>query len=149
MHRFMLNQYYSTSLEEALLFPGPTPVLEQVLSRFVLNLRPGSRNTGCVCFTWHVSCEQNLRSHDISPNLIARTTQAILEEFLRTNERSCWWDDVLHRNGDPFAGHDGDIFTLPWDTKVCNSTFALSHAYPYYSTAKSVRYQSCKSYANW
>ncbi|KAG9119711.1 hypothetical protein FRC07_005125, partial [Ceratobasidium sp. 392] len=89
-------------LEEALLFPGPTPVLEQVLSRFVLNLRPGSRNTG----------------HDISPNLIARTTQTIMEEFLRTNERSCWWDDALHQNADPFAYHDGDLFTLPWETKL-------------------------------
>ncbi|CAE6525901.1 unnamed protein product [Rhizoctonia solani] len=89
-------------LEEALLFPGPTPVLEQVLARFVLNLRPGSRNTG----------------HDISPNLIARTTQSILDEFLRTSERSCWWDDALRRNLDPFAGHDGDIFTLPWEIKL-------------------------------
>ncbi|KAG9103656.1 hypothetical protein FRC06_009027 [Ceratobasidium sp. 370] len=85
-------------LEEALLFPGPTPVLEQVLSRFVLNLRPGSRNTG--------------------PNSIARTTQTIMEEFLRTNERSCWWDDALHQNADPFAYHDGDLFTLPWETKT-------------------------------
>ncbi|CAE6463851.1 unnamed protein product [Rhizoctonia solani] len=85
-------------LEEALLFPGPTPVLEQVLARFVLNLRPGSRNTG--------------------PNLIARTTQSLLDEFLRTNERSCWWDDVLRRNTDPFLGHDGDVFTLPWETKL-------------------------------
>ncbi|KAG9074870.1 hypothetical protein FS749_013517, partial [Ceratobasidium sp. UAMH 11750] len=85
-------------LEEALLFPGPTPVLEQVLSRFVLNLRPGSRNTG--------------------PNLIARTTQTIMEEFLRTNERSCWWDDALNRNLDPFAYYDGDLFTLPWGTKL-------------------------------
>ncbi|CAE7152644.1 unnamed protein product [Rhizoctonia solani] len=85
-------------LEEALLFPGPTPVLEQVLARFVLNLRPGSRNTG--------------------PNLIARTTQSLLDEFLRTSERSCWWDDALHRNVDPFLGHDGDVFTLPWETKL-------------------------------
>ncbi|KAH7334402.1 hypothetical protein B0J17DRAFT_673207 [Rhizoctonia solani] len=85
-------------LEEALLFPGPTPVLEQVLARFVLNLRPGSRNTG--------------------PNLIARTVQSVLDEFLRTNERSCWWDDALHRNLDPFLGHDGDVFTLPWETKL-------------------------------
>ncbi|EUC63947.1 hypothetical protein RSOL_432940 [Rhizoctonia solani AG-3 Rhs1AP] len=85
-------------LEEALLFPGPTPVLEQVLARFVLNLRPGSRNTG--------------------PNLIARTTQSLLDEFLRTSERSCWWDDVLHRNTDPFLGHEGDVFTLPWETKL-------------------------------
>ncbi|KAF8756238.1 hypothetical protein RHS01_04818 [Rhizoctonia solani] len=90
-----------TDLEEALLFPGPSPVLEQVLARFVLNLRPGSRNTG----------------HDISPNLIARTTQSLLDEFLRTSERSCWWDDSLHRNLDPFAGHEGDVFTLPWETK--------------------------------
>ncbi|KDN41457.1 hypothetical protein RSAG8_07407, partial [Rhizoctonia solani AG-8 WAC10335] len=85
-------------LEEALLFPGPTPVLEQVLARFVLNLRPGSRNT--------------------SPNLIARTTQSLLDEFLRTNERSCWWDDALCRNVDPFLGHEGDVFTLPWETKL-------------------------------
>ncbi|KAF8711937.1 hypothetical protein RHS03_01495, partial [Rhizoctonia solani] len=91
-----------TDLEEALLFPGPSPVLEQVLARFVLNLRPGSRNTG----------------HDISPNLIARTTQSLLDEFLRTSERSCWWDDSLHRNLDPFAGHEGDVFTLPWETKL-------------------------------
>jgi hypothetical protein len=53
----MLSQYCSISLEEALLFPGPTPVLEQVLARFVLNLRPGSRNTGYVCFTWRVGIE--------------------------------------------------------------------------------------------
>ncbi|KAG8681153.1 hypothetical protein FRC09_017722, partial [Ceratobasidium sp. 395] len=92
-------------LEEALLFPGPTPVLEQVLSRFVLNLRPGSRNTG----------------NDISPNLIARTTQTIMEEFLRTSERSYWWDDALHQNLDPFAQHDGDLFTLPWETKLQHS----------------------------
>ncbi|KAF8601038.1 hypothetical protein BDV93DRAFT_441371 [Ceratobasidium sp. AG-I] len=85
-------------LEEALLFPGPTPVLEQVLSRFVLNLRPGSRNTG--------------------PSSIARATQSLLEEFLRTSERSCWWDDASARNVDPFAIHEGDLFTLPWETKL-------------------------------
>ncbi|QRV83316.1 hypothetical protein RhiJN_11332 [Ceratobasidium sp. AG-Ba] len=85
-------------LEEALLFPGPTPVLEQVLSRFVLNLRPGSRNTG--------------------PNLIARTTQTLLEEFLRTTERSIWWDDGMAKNMDPFEKHKGDLFTLPWETKL-------------------------------
>jgi hypothetical protein len=110
---------WCTSLEEALLFPGPTPVLEQVLARFVLNLRPGSRNTGYVYLTWRVGSTQNLRSHDISPNLIARATQSILEEFLRTSERSCWWDDSLNHNIDPFAGHQGDVFTLPWETKVC------------------------------
>lgn len=36
------------SLEESLLFSGPQQILEQILARFILNLRPQTRNIGCV-----------------------------------------------------------------------------------------------------
>lgn len=32
------------SFEDALLSPEPNPIMTQILSRFVLNLRPGTRN---------------------------------------------------------------------------------------------------------
>lgn len=35
------------SFEEALLSPEPNPIMTQILSRFVLNLRPGTRNLRC------------------------------------------------------------------------------------------------------
>lgn len=37
----------TVSFEEALLSPEPNPIMTQILSRFVLNLRPGTRNLRC------------------------------------------------------------------------------------------------------
>lgn len=37
----------TASFEEALLSPEPNPIMTQILSRFVLNLRPGTRNLRC------------------------------------------------------------------------------------------------------
>lgn len=37
----------ATSFEDALLSPEPNLIMTQILSRFVLNLRPGTRNLRC------------------------------------------------------------------------------------------------------
>lgn len=39
---------FFTSFEEALLLTDPNPILTQILARFVLNLRPLTRNLRCV-----------------------------------------------------------------------------------------------------
>ncbi|KIJ26909.1 hypothetical protein M422DRAFT_216084 [Sphaerobolus stellatus SS14] len=83
-------------LEEALLFNGPHPILEQLLARLMRYLRPQTRNVG--------------------PDIISNTVAAYFVEVYTRGERTSFWNETLNANEDPFAG--GDYFQLNWDTKL-------------------------------
>ncbi|KAI0778361.1 hypothetical protein BD413DRAFT_508647 [Trametes elegans] len=84
--------------EEALLLPEANPIMTQILSRFVLNLRPGTRN--------------------LSSDVISSTVAALLQEYLKTPERTVFWDDTLKANVDPFADMPDGFFAADWDLKL-------------------------------
>ncbi|KAH6916977.1 hypothetical protein BKA70DRAFT_1251067 [Coprinopsis sp. MPI-PUGE-AT-0042] len=85
-------------LEEALMSREPHPILTKVLVQFVLNLKPQARN--------------------ISPDLISTTTASVLQEYLKTSERTIFWDDDLNRNVDPFDSLQSGFFAADWDFKL-------------------------------
>ena len=102
--------------------------MTQILTRFVLNLRPGTRNVRSVGFlpcpltqgTWlKLSC---LSSSD----QISSTLSGVLAEYSKSSERTVFWDEDLGANADPFKGVDGGFFAADWDTKVCLSVSLLS-----------------------
>jgi len=84
--------------EEALLSHEPHAVMTEILTRFVLNLRPGTRN--------------------ISSDQISSTLSGVLAEYSKSSERTVFWDDDLGTNVDPFKGVDGGFFAADWDTKL-------------------------------
>lgn len=84
--------------EEALLSHEPHTVMTQILTRFVLNLRPGTRN--------------------ISSDQISSTLSGVLAEYSKSSERTVFWDDDIGANVDPFRGVDGGFFAADWDTKL-------------------------------
>jgi len=84
--------------EEALLSHEPHAVMTEILTRFVLNLRPGTRN--------------------ISTDQISSTLSGVLAEYSKSSERTVFWDDDLGTNVDPFKGVDGGFFAADWDTKL-------------------------------
>ncbi|EAU92791.1 hypothetical protein CC1G_01836 [Coprinopsis cinerea okayama7 len=85
-------------LEEALMSKEPHPILTQLLTTFVLNLKPQTRN--------------------LSADQISTTVASVLSEFLKTNERTVFWDNDLHRNVDPFEGRQSGFFSADWDFKL-------------------------------
>ncbi|KAI0673314.1 hypothetical protein C8Q78DRAFT_1016564 [Trametes maxima] len=84
--------------EEALLLPEPNPIMIQILSRFVLNLRPGTRN--------------------LSSDVISSTVASLLQEYFKTPERTVFWDDTLKANVDPFPEMETGFFAADWDMKL-------------------------------
>ncbi|KAF7307092.1 hypothetical protein MIND_00502500 [Mycena indigotica] len=84
--------------EEALLSQEPNPILTQVLAGFILNLRPQTRN--------------------LSIDQISTTVATVLSEYLKSSERSIFWDDTIRANKDPFESIDGGFFTADWDFKL-------------------------------
>ncbi|KAI8968152.1 hypothetical protein BD414DRAFT_504263 [Trametes punicea] len=84
--------------EEALLSPEANPIMTQILSRFVLNLRPGTRN--------------------LSSDVISSTVASVLQEYFKTSERTVFWDDTLKRNVDPFPNMPEGFFAADWDLKL-------------------------------
>ncbi|OSD03250.1 hypothetical protein PYCCODRAFT_1434665 [Trametes coccinea BRFM310] len=84
--------------EEALLSPEPNPIMTQILSRFVLNLRPGTRN--------------------LSSDVISSTVAGVLQEYFKTPERTVFWDETLQKNVDPFQNMPGGFFAADWDLKL-------------------------------
>ncbi|KZT30830.1 hypothetical protein NEOLEDRAFT_1174197 [Neolentinus lepideus HHB14362 ss-1] len=84
--------------EEALLSKVPNTIMTEILSRFVRNLRPQTRN--------------------VSPDQISATVAAILLDFLKSSERTVFWNDDLKANIDPFQGLEGGFFTADWDLKL-------------------------------
>ncbi|KAI0936805.1 hypothetical protein AcV5_004853 [Taiwanofungus camphoratus] len=84
--------------EEALLSPEPNPIMTQVLSRFVLNLRPQTRN--------------------LSSDVISSTAASVLQEYFKSSERTVFWNDELKMNVDPFQGMESGFFSADWDLKL-------------------------------
>ncbi|KAI0319786.1 hypothetical protein OF83DRAFT_1281691 [Amylostereum chailletii] len=84
--------------EDALLVKEPHPVMTAILTRFILNLRPNTRNT--------------------SSDQISSTLSGVLSEYFKTNERTVFWDDDLKANVDPFLTMGSGFFTAEWDLKL-------------------------------
>ncbi|KIJ66279.1 hypothetical protein HYDPIDRAFT_87027 [Hydnomerulius pinastri MD-312] len=84
--------------ENALLMPGPDPILSKILQQFILNLRPQTRN--------------------LSVDQISSTLSSVLADAFKGSERTVFWDDDLNANVDPFANLAGGIFTADWDLKL-------------------------------
>ncbi|KAJ7170061.1 hypothetical protein C8R46DRAFT_1091016 [Mycena filopes] len=84
--------------EEALLSQEPNTILTQVLSRFIQNLRPQTRN--------------------LSIDQISTTVATVLSEYLKSSERTVWWDDETQTNKNPFDQLEGGFFTAEWDFKL-------------------------------
>ncbi|KAJ7161397.1 hypothetical protein C8R43DRAFT_992731 [Mycena crocata] len=84
--------------EEALLSQEPNTILTQLLARFILNLRPQTRN--------------------LSIDQISTTVATVLSEYLKSSERTIFWDEQLNMNKDPFEGLEGGFFTADWDFKL-------------------------------
>lgn len=84
--------------EEALLSQEPNTILTQLLARFILNLRPQTRN--------------------LSIDQISTTVATVLSEYLKSSERTIFWDEQLKMNKDPFDSLEGGFFTASWDFKL-------------------------------
>ncbi|KAJ7925964.1 hypothetical protein B0H13DRAFT_1974060 [Mycena leptocephala] len=84
--------------EEALLSQEPNTILTQLLARFILNLRPQTRN--------------------LSIDQISTTVATVLSEYLKSPERTIFWDSETNKNKDPFEGLEGGFFTANWDFKL-------------------------------
>nr|BDS00034.1 uncharacterized protein UP11 [Mycoleptodonoides aitchisonii] len=84
--------------EEALLSREPNPIMTQILARFVLNLRPQTRN--------------------LSSDVISSTLAIVLQEYLKSTERTVFWNEDLKVNTDPFQEMPNGFFAAEWDMKV-------------------------------
>nr|GAT48411.1 predicted protein [Mycena chlorophos] len=84
--------------EEALLSQEPNSILTSVLSKFITNLRPNTRN--------------------LSVDQISTTLATVLAEYLKTSERTIFWDDSIRANRDPFESLEGGFFAGDWDFKL-------------------------------
>ncbi|KAI0706118.1 hypothetical protein BC835DRAFT_1312389 [Cytidiella melzeri] len=85
-------------LEDAVMLKDANPIMTQILARFMQNLRPQTRN--------------------LSSDVISATVASVLQEFLRSNERSVFWEEELKKNVDPFVNSTGNFWTMEWDTKL-------------------------------
>ncbi|KAH7886123.1 hypothetical protein F5I97DRAFT_1205912 [Phlebopus sp. FC_14] len=83
--------------ENALLLPGPDPILSKILQQFILNLRPHTRN--------------------LSTDQISSTLSSVLADTFKGSERTVFWDDELKANVDPFAKLEGGFFAADWDLR--------------------------------
>ncbi|KAJ6520003.1 hypothetical protein C8R45DRAFT_953541 [Mycena sanguinolenta] len=84
--------------EEALLSQEPNTILTQLLARFILNLKPQTRN--------------------LSIDQISTTVATVLSDYLKSSERTIFWDEESKQNKDPFEGLEGGFFTADWDFKL-------------------------------
>ncbi|KAH9937290.1 uncharacterized protein B0H18DRAFT_969961 [Fomitopsis serialis] len=82
----------------ALLSPEPNPIITQILARFILNLRPQTRN--------------------LSSDVISDTLATVTLEYLKTSERSIFWDEDLKANLNPFLEMQSGFFAASWDFKL-------------------------------
>ncbi|KAF9486290.1 hypothetical protein BDN70DRAFT_869765 [Pholiota conissans] len=85
-------------LEEALMLKEPNNIITQLLVHFVVNLKPQTRN--------------------LSTDQISTTVASVLAEYLKTSERTIFWDENLKANVDPFEGLEGGFFNTSWDFKL-------------------------------
>ncbi|KAJ3567991.1 hypothetical protein NP233_g6002 [Leucocoprinus birnbaumii] len=84
--------------EDALMSREPNDILTKILSRFILNLKPQTRN--------------------LSMDQISTTLVGVLADYLKGNERTVFWDDDVKANVDPFQGMDSGFFAADWDFKL-------------------------------
>ncbi|KXN88772.1 hypothetical protein AN958_06640 [Leucoagaricus sp. SymC.cos] len=85
-------------LEEALLSNEPNDILTKILGRFILNLKPQTRN--------------------LSTDQMSTTLMGVLAEYFKTSERTMFWDDDVKVNVDPFVGMEAGFFAADWDFKL-------------------------------
>ncbi|ESK98201.1 hypothetical protein Moror_318 [Moniliophthora roreri MCA 2997] len=85
-------------LENALLSNEPNTIVNSVLTRFILNLRPQARN--------------------LSTDQLSTTVASVLADYFKTPERTVFWDEDLHRNVDPLQGLEGGFYSASWDLKL-------------------------------
>jgi len=52
------------------------------------------------------------------PDIIANTVSSVLNDFLKTPERSIFWDEERNANIDPLATIEGGYWAASWDIKV-------------------------------
>ena len=57
----------------------------------------------------------------LSSDVISNTMAGILQEFLKTNERSVFWDEALKVNVDPLHELPGGFWGAGWDLRVCDT----------------------------
>lgn len=100
--------------------PTQHPVLVQILSRFVLNLKPQTRNLRLASFHSSLPHSCPLIEHAVvSPDQLASTISAVLQEHFKSpTERTTFWDDERDTNVDPLQGVQGGIWGADWDLKV-------------------------------
>lgn len=53
-----------------------------------------------------------------STDQISTTVMGVLSEYLKSNERTIFWDDNIKANVDPFEGMECGFFAADWDLKV-------------------------------
>ncbi|KAF9270597.1 hypothetical protein L218DRAFT_914742 [Marasmius fiardii PR-910] len=85
-------------LENALLAKEPTPIVNAVLIRFILNLRPQTRN--------------------LSADQLSSTISSVLSDASKTSERTVFWNEDLHMNVDPLQQVEGGFYSASWDLKL-------------------------------
>lgn len=60
-----------------------------------------------------------------SRDQISSTVATVMADYLKTPERTVFWDDNLKRNVDPFQSLEGGFFAADWDLKVPRSLLLL------------------------
>jgi hypothetical protein len=60
---------------------------------------------------------------------ISTTAASVLADFLKTSERTVFWDDARNANIDPFLETESGFFAAEWDTKVWHNSPELTYAH--------------------
>ncbi|KAJ8084449.1 hypothetical protein PM082_003219 [Marasmius tenuissimus] len=84
--------------ENALLLKEPNTIVNAVLIRFILNLRPQARN--------------------LSADQLSSTVSSVLADAFKGSERTVFWDEDLKMNVDPFQQLEGGFWSASWDLKL-------------------------------
>lgn len=53
-----------------------------------------------------------------STDQLSDTVSAVFADYMKTTERSVFWDDEQKKNINPFRTMEEGIFTASWDMKV-------------------------------
>lgn len=53
--------------------------------------------------------------------MISDTLATVMMEYLKTAERSIFWDEELKANLNPFQDMPDGFFAASWDLKVCGA----------------------------
>lgn len=53
-----------------------------------------------------------------SAEQISSTVQTVLQEFMKSSERTAFWNEDLRVNVDPLEGIEGGFWGADWDVKV-------------------------------